>query len=99
MYVIFTNHVNLHRESLWSDREKTGNTGKLKMKFEWVPCLCVSCDLILINWSLFLPTFRNLVSVEEVDFLTISAKFEFLFFPFLPAVALKWCTLASSHIF
>ena len=34
MYVIVTNHVNWHRESLRSHRENTGN---LKMKFEWVP--------------------------------------------------------------
>ena len=36
MYVIVTNHVNWHRENLRSDRENTGN---VKMKFEWVPCL------------------------------------------------------------
>ena len=38
MYVILlivTNHINWHRENLWSDRESTGN---LKMKIEWVPC-------------------------------------------------------------
>ena len=36
MYVILTNHVNWHRENLWSDRENTGN---LKIQFEWVPCI------------------------------------------------------------
>ena len=36
MYVILivTNHVNWHRENLWSDRENTGN---FKMQFEWGP--------------------------------------------------------------
>ena len=39
VYVIVTNHVNWHRKNLQSDREKTGKTGNLKKKFEWVPCL------------------------------------------------------------
>ena len=34
VYVIVTNHVNLHWESLRSDRENTGN---FKTQFEWGP--------------------------------------------------------------
>ena len=34
MYVIVTNHVNWHRESLCSDRKTTGMTGNSKMQFE-----------------------------------------------------------------
>ena len=36
VYVIVTNHVKWHRGNLLSDKENTGN---LKMKFEWVPCM------------------------------------------------------------
>ena len=35
-YVMVTNHVNLHWETLRSDRENTGN---LKMQSEWGPCV------------------------------------------------------------
>ena len=35
VYVIVMNHVNWHRENVWSDRENTGNS---KTQFEWVPC-------------------------------------------------------------
>ena len=43
VYAIVTNHVNWHREHLRSDRENTGN---LKMKFEWVPCLALQYNVL-----------------------------------------------------
>ena len=36
LILIITNYVNWHRGNLRLDRENTGN---LKMRFEWVPCL------------------------------------------------------------
>ena len=38
VYVIVTDHINLHRENLQSDGMNRENTKNLKMQFEWVPC-------------------------------------------------------------
>ena len=46
VYVIVRNHVNWHREICSQTGKKQGkhreNTENLKMKFEWVPCTCIS---------------------------------------------------------
>ena len=48
VYVIVKNHVNWHRENLWSDRGGGGggmeNTGNLETQFKWEPCCnCSIC--------------------------------------------------------
>ena len=70
MNVIVTNHVNWHIENLRSDRENTGN---LKRKLEWVPCIIV----LFITKCLLSDEFDN----KNNSTILLTTKFEMIHEP------------------
>ena len=56
MYVIVTNYVNWHGKNLRSDM---GNTGNLKIQFEWLSFKGIDK---IIHWISFATTYSNTIT-------------------------------------